>query len=197
MQGAYADLAADPKIAEAVKAYNEAKSKQLKLGPSSVFAMNERRLKKFEDTVLSDNIDIHRGQGQLWEISVEFNGKNPQILEVDTGASLIALSYEVAKAAGLTPSSEDPTIKMQLADGSVVEAKKVIATSVRVGKFQIEKCPVAVMPAELKQAGNMLGQSFLKHFTYKIDTEKEKLVMTKIEAVTPAAGGAKSGKSAE
>ncbi len=195
MQGNYADLAADPKVTEAIEAYNKLKSKQTKLGPTTVFAMNERKLKKFEDTVLSDSIDIHRGQGQLWEISVVFNGgATPQILEVDTGASYIALSYAVAKAAGLTPSPEDPTIHMQLADGSIIAAKKVIASSVRVGKFVVEKVPVAVMPAELKDAGNMLGQSFLEHFTYKIDTDKEKLVMTKIEAATPAAGGAKAGK---
>jgi clan AA aspartic protease (TIGR02281 family) len=195
LQGSYADLAADSKVTEAIEAYNKLKNKQTKLGPTAVFAMNERKLKKFEDTVLSDAIDIHRGQGQLWEVSVVFNGgTTPQILEVDTGASYIALSYAVAKAAGLTPSPEDPTIHMQLADGSVIAAKKVTASSVRVGKFIVEKVPVAVMPIELKDAGNMLGQSFLKHFTYKIDTEKEKLVMTKIEAATPAAGGAKAGK---
>jgi clan AA aspartic protease (TIGR02281 family) len=195
MQGAYADLAADSKVTEAIDSYNKQKSKKLKLGPSAVFAMNDRKLKKFEDTVLSESIDIHRGHGELWEIAVVFNNNNkPQVIDLDTGASLTSLSYATAKAVGLTPSETDPSIHLQMADGRVVEAKKVVATSIRVGKFEVEKMPVAVMPENLRDAGDCLGQSFLKHFTYKIDTEKEKLVMTKIEGAAPAAGGAKAGK---
>jgi hypothetical protein len=42
--------------------------------------------------VLSDSIDIRRDRSQLWELSVVFNGKDPQIIDLDTGASLVALS---------------------------------------------------------------------------------------------------------
>ena len=187
----YADLAADPKVVESIEAYNKAKDKKYKLGPSATLTANDHRLKKFEEIVLSDSIDIHRTQGELWEISVVFNGKNPQIIDLDTGASMVSLSYTTAKAAGLTPSSNDPDIQLRLADGRPVTAKLVTAGTIRVGKFELEKVPVAVMPESLTNAGSSLGQSYLKHFSYKIDTEKSKLVMTKVDAI-PIAGAVKS-----
>jgi clan AA aspartic protease (TIGR02281 family) len=194
LQEKYADLAAEPKVAEMIGAYNQAHQKNLKLGPSASLASNDRKLKKFEETVLSDSIDIQRTGSQLWEVSVVFNGKDPQIIDIDTGASLVSLSYQTAKAAGLTPSENDPTIHLQMADGRVVEAKKVVASSIRVGKFEVEKVEVAVMPANLPNAGSSLGQTFLKHFTYKIDTEKSKLVMTKVDAAATAAPAAGTTK---
>jgi clan AA aspartic protease (TIGR02281 family) len=193
LQEKYADLVADPKVAEMIDAYNKAHGKSLKLGPSASLASNDRKLKKFEETVLSDSIDIRRDRSQLWELSVVFNGKDPQIIDLDTGASLVALSYQAAKAAGLTPSENDPTIQMQMADGHVVEGKKLVAGSIRVGKFEVEKVDVVVMPASLPNAASLLGQSFLKHFTYKIDTANSKLVMTKVDTapVATAAGATK------
>ena len=189
LQERYADLAADPKVTAAIADYNQAHSKNLKLGPTISLAGNDRKLKKFEETVLSDSIDIRHSDGQLWEASVVINGKAPLMLDVDTGASLVSLSYKTAIAAGLTPSDTDPTIQLQMADGRIVDAKKVVATSIRVGKFEVEKVECAVMPANLPDAGSSLGQTFLKHFTYKIDTERSKMVMTRVETgPVPAAG---------
>lgn len=193
-QEKYADLAADKNVAEAIEAYNKLKEKQYKLGPGVSLTNNDKKLKKFEELVLADSIDIERAGSQLWEISVVFNNGKPQTLDLDTGSSVIALSFEAAKAAGITPSDTDPTIKMQLADGHIVEAKLVIANSVRVGKFTVEKVECAVLPAQYKQAASLLGQSFLKHFTYKIDTDKSKLVMTKIESAATGTGTPKATK---
>ena len=181
LQERYADLAADPKVTAAIADYNQAHSKSLKLGPTSSLASNDRKLKKFEETVLSDSIDIHHSDGQLWETSVVVNGKGALMLDIDTGASLMCFSYKMALAAGLTPSDTDPTIQLQMADGRIVDAKKVVASSIRVGKFEVEKVECAVMPANLPDAASSLGQTFLKHFTYKIDTERSKLVMTRVE----------------
>jgi clan AA aspartic protease (TIGR02281 family) len=192
LQEKYADLAADPKITAAIADYNQAHNKHLKLGPTASLAGNDRKLKKFEETVLSDSIDIHHSPGELWEASVVINGKAPLMLDIDTGASLISLSYKMAQAAGLTPSDSDPTIELQMADGRIVKAKKVIAKTVRVGKFEVDKVECAVMPADLLDAGSVLGQTFLRNFTYKIDTERSKLVMTRVDS--GAAAGAKTPK---
>jgi len=190
----YADLAADPKITAAITDYNDAHSKHLKLGPTTSLASNDRKLKKFEETVLSDSIDIHHSPGELWEASVVFNGKPPLTLDIDTGASMVSLSYKTAVAAGLTPSDTDPTIELQMADGRIVKAKKVIAKTVRVGKFEVDKVECAVMPADLLDAASCLGQTFLRNFTYKIDTERSKLVMTRVESGAATAAGAKTAK---
>jgi clan AA aspartic protease (TIGR02281 family) len=184
----YAALAAEERVGQMIDAYNAAHERKLKLGPAVGLLSSERKLQKFEETVLSDAIDIRRGPSGLWEISVVINGKEPQIIFLDTGASIVSLPYQTAKAVGLTPSGNAPVQKFQVADGRTVEAKMVVADSIRVGKFVVEKVDVSVAPADLRDAPALLGQSFLKHFTYKIDTANSKLVMTKVDAAPTGAG---------
>ncbi len=123
-----------------------------------------------------------------------FNGKHAQEIGDRYGASLVVLPAKTATAAGLTPSADDPTIQCQLADGSVVEAKLIRAASVRVGKFTIENVDCAIMPPHLVEASPLLGQSFFKHFSYKIDTERSKLVMSKVEMPEKETGRSRKGK---
>ena len=181
---AYEDLAADTKVKEAIEEYSKATGKAYKLGPTTSFLSYGRRLKKLEDTVLSDSIDLRQDQGRLWHVRVMFDGKYARELSVDTGASVICLPWQMAKEVGLTPSPEDPTVRLKLADGRIVEGKRVFAQTVRVGKFTVEHVECAVFPEELTEAAAALGQSFLKHFTYRIDTVGSKLIMSKVETST-------------
>lgn len=177
----YDKLAADDKVRQALDDLNQDSEKPYKLGPTGTFALLDRNLKKLEAGVLSDTISLRRGDGNLWHVTVTFNGKSAQDMAIDTGASIISLPYKVAEAAGLTPSAQDPTIRVSLADGSVIEAKQVFAASVRLGKFTIEHVECAVMPADLPKAEPLLGLSFLKHFTFKIDSSQGTLLMCKID----------------
>jgi clan AA aspartic protease (TIGR02281 family) len=126
---------------------------------------------------------LRRGGGNLWHVTATFNGKHAQDMAIDTGASIIALPYSVAAAAGLTPSSQDPTMHVTLADGHQVEAKQIFASSVRVGQFTVDHVECAVMPADLPNAEPLLGLSFLKHFNFKIDNSQGKLVMSRVDQV--------------
>jgi clan AA aspartic protease (TIGR02281 family) len=188
LQAKYTALAAEARVAQMIDAYNAAHERKLKLGPATALQSSERKLQKFEESVLSDAIDIRRGTSGLWEVSVVINGKEPQIIFLDTGASIVSLPYQTATAVGLKPSDTAPVQKFQVADGRTVEAKMVVADSIRVGKFVVEKVDVSVAPADLRDAPALLGQSFLKHFTYKIDTANSKLVMTKVDAAAAGAG---------
>lgn len=181
IQDQYEQLAADEEVAKAISAYSKASSRQFQLGPAPSFTAYGRKLKSLEDIVLSEAIDIRRGPDSLWYLPVVFNGKHAIEMAVDTGASLIVLPAKMATAAGLTPSSDAPTIQCKLADGSIVEAKLVQVASVRIGKFTVENVECAVMPSSLAEASPLLGQSFFKHFSFKIDGERSKLVMSKIE----------------
>ena len=177
----YADLAADPKVGDSIKEYNKAAGKSCKLGPSASFTSNDRRLRKLEETVLSESIAIRRGDGDLWYVSAMFNGKHTEEISVDTGSSVIALPWALAEKMGVTPSSQDPTIQLQMADGRIIEGKQIYLDSVRVGKFAVEDVEAAVFPKDAVKAGAMLGLSFLEHFSYKIDTGNSKLIMTRVE----------------
>ena len=123
---------------------------------------------------------MRRDEGDLWTVSVTFNGQHSADMTIDTGASTIVLPYKMAGEVGLTPSSNDPTITCILADGHLVKCKMVCAKTVRVGKFSVDHVECGVMPADCPEAGAMLGQSFLKHFTFRIDNANGKLIMAQV-----------------
>ncbi len=181
VEAKYRQLAADAKVQQALDNLNKNNPKPCKLGPTPALALLDRNLRKLESGVLSETIPLRRGEGNLWHVTVTFNGKHAHEMAINTGASLISLPYGVAQKAGLTPTPQAPTMRASMADGRIVEAKQVFASSVRLGKFTVEHVECAVMPADLPNAEPLLGLSFLKHFTFKIDNAGGKLVMSKIE----------------
>jgi aspartyl protease family protein len=178
----YDDLSADPDVKAALASFNEGKDKTANLGPTRSFIVLGTNLKKVEDTVISDEIDLRPDGGRLFNLPVTFDGKYTQELGLDTGSSLLCLPSQMAKEVGLVPKDSDPTVRLQMANGQVVEAKLLMVKSVRVGKFEVENVECAVFPPELTEAAAILGMNFLEKFNYKIDTERAKLIMNKIEA---------------
>ena len=194
----YKPLQADAQVARAIDEYNQATGKGFKLGPSPTLAASQRRLQKLEEAVLSESISLRKGPGGLWVVSVVFNGQGPVDMAIDTGASVVVLPWKTAQAVGLVPKPQDPRLSMQIADGTVVEGRRVMAESARVGKFTAEKVECAVLPEQMPNATPLLGLSFFKHFTYKIDTANAKLVMSKVVAEEqPGAGGRGRKKAAK
>jgi clan AA aspartic protease (TIGR02281 family) len=181
VEAKYRQLATDAKVQRAIDDLTKNSSKPYTLGPTASLALLDRNLRKLEAGVLSESIPLRRGEGNLWRVTVTFNEKYAQEMAIDTGASIISLPYGVAQKAGLTPTAQDQTMRASMADGRVVEAKQVFASSVRLGKFAVEHVECAVMPANLPNAEPLLGLSFLKHFTFKIDNASGKLVMARVD----------------
>ena len=177
----YADLAANAEVAQAIDEYNKDADKKLTLGPTSGFNSAGRKLKTLEEIVLSDSIKLRRGPGGLWYVTAVFNGKYPEEMAIDTGASIIALPAKMARDAGLTPTADSPQVQLQMADGHTVEGRMIYADKVRVGKFSAEHVECAVLPPEFSEASPLLGLSFWRNFIFKIDTEKAQLVMSKVD----------------
>jgi len=178
----YEDLSRDDKVVRAIFACGESDGKQYKLAPGATFLGSSRRMKKLENLVLSDDVDIRRSRSGLWYIPVTFNGKKTKEMAIDTGASIIAIPWSMAKEVGLAPDDKSPIIRITVADGRKFEARRVVASNVRVGKFAVQNVACAVMPPGHVDTIALLGQSFLEHFVYKIDTVNSKLVMTKVES---------------
>jgi clan AA aspartic protease (TIGR02281 family) len=178
----YQSLAADAAVVAAIEEYNKSTSRTCRLGPGPTFASNGRRLELLEKTVLSEAIELRRGLGGLWYVTAVFNGKGTLEIAIDTGASVIALSWENAQALGLTPGTDAPSMKIQVADGRVLEAKRVVAETVRVGKFTAKNVECTVMPPGLPGAGPLLGLSFLRNFSFKIDSAKGLLIMSQLDS---------------
>lgn len=182
----YGDLATDPAVQQALEQFNQAHSRPYALGPTSSFQSNTRRLVKLEEAVLSDTIELRPDHGGLWRLSVVLNGSHTLEMAVDTGASMLVLPAKAAEQAGLKVNTDDPKIQLRMADGRVVEGRLMVADKVRVGRFTVENVECAVMPAELGETLPLLGMSFLKHFTFKLDSATAKLHLARVEGVDPS-----------
>lgn len=90
---------------------------------------------------------------------VDFNGRRMRAI-VDTGATLIALRYEDARALGLVTPSDRFDMRVSTANGTA-RAKRVQLRSVRLGSIQIENVDAMVLD-EGALGQNLLGMSFLR-----------------------------------
>ncbi|MCE9548582.1 MAG: retroviral-like aspartic protease family protein [Planctomycetia bacterium] len=171
----------DTAVAEAITQYNANTEKKAELGPSSGFTREDALIKKCEDTVLSESIPLRLGDDRLYYVKAVFLGSHVLEISIDTGASSVVLPATVALQMGISLSPNDTPVKVQLADGREIDATQTIISKLRVGKFSADNVECIILPANLKDASPLLGQSFLRHFTYKIDTSAATLTMTRVE----------------
>ncbi len=108
---------------------------------------------------------------------------------LDSGASIVCIPADLARELELVPGPNDPTVRMQLADGKIIEGKSMMLKSVRVGTFTIENVESAVLPESLVGAQPLLGGSFLNNFTYRLDADAGQLHLAQV-------GGTGKSKSA-
>ncbi|MDX2288850.1 MAG: TIGR02281 family clan AA aspartic protease [Hyphomicrobiaceae bacterium] len=93
---------------------------------------------------------------------VEVNGRTITAM-VDTGASIVALSHEDARAAGIFVAEADYTHRVNTANG-VARVAPVTLERVRIGDITIRNVRAAVSePGRLK--GTLLGMSFLSRLS--------------------------------
>lgn len=193
----YKSLGTDKEIKDALEALLKADPKsKLKLGPSPAMVATGTKLKNLEGTVFSESVPIKKTDGDLWTATVVFEDDDNKTtaleMEIDTGASSVVLSHKMAKDIGIEPGPDDPVVRGQLANGQVVQGKRVIAPRIRVGKFEVRDVECLVFGPEYPNASALLGQSFLSKFVYKIDAVNSKLVMTQLES--PNAGSKSNSK---
>jgi hypothetical protein len=116
----YEQLAADDSVKQAIDKVNEAGRGKFRLGPSPDFVTNAAFVKKMRGDVNSAVIPL-RMHGRVPTTDVILNGKLTREFVVDSGSSSIVLPGELAEELGLIPTDKDPTIRMQLADGKMIE----------------------------------------------------------------------------
>jgi aspartyl protease family protein len=179
IEAEYTAKAADSAVRSSLDRFNKAAGKQFTLAVTPLFQANQRRLKLLEDTVLSEAIEL-RDEGKTMRVDCMVNGKYPQEMVLDSGASLISLPLSMAEKFGLRPGDKDPKIILQLADGREIEGWQMKLASVRVGKFTVENVECAVLSEAAIAAEPLLGMSFLEHFKFEIDSAGRKLTMVKV-----------------
>lgn len=175
----YAELAKDEAIAGAIEKISEEDRRKYKLGPSRRFESIQRELAKAAGEYQRGAVDLRKA-GNVMEIDVRINGKPIRSMILDTGASALSLPHLFAKDLGIEVSDTDPTVQLQMADGKLVEAKRISLESVQIGEFICNDVEAFVLPEDLSAATPLLGNSFLSNFTYEIDPVRGKLILSRL-----------------
>ncbi len=103
-------------------------------------------------------VEIHATRGGHFLTEVEIDGQ-PITIMVDTGATMVALSYEDAERAGIFLNPGDFTLSVSTANGRARVAP-VMLNSVSIGDITVRDVRAAVSePGRLRTS--LLGMSFL------------------------------------
>jgi clan AA aspartic protease (TIGR02281 family) len=175
----YTALNADADAQRALAEWNAAANTKFEIKPSSYFLNSVKKLESLEKTVISEKIPLRR-EGNSYFATVVINGKPPQEMIVDTGASSVVLPYSVAIECGVKPEESTATVIATVADGSKVKSKLIQLDSIRVGKFTAEHVECVVLPPGAKNAPTLLGMTYLSRFNFSINGTE--LVLSKIES---------------
>nr|MBU1328816.1 TIGR02281 family clan AA aspartic protease [Candidatus Omnitrophota bacterium] len=118
-------------------------------------------------------------RGNSLTTSVLLNRKVKEELIVDTGATDTVISSSLAKKIGIS-TAKGQNVLCQVADGRTVNGKQVRIKEVRVGGAKVYNVQAVVLDSgEIGNSPGLLGMSFLNNFVFKVDTEKELLVLQK------------------
>jgi aspartyl protease family protein len=110
-------------------------------------------------------IVLPRGPGGHYIGDGAINGRSIRFM-VDTGATMVALSSEMASGLGLD--SKSSAARMSSANG-VVTARRLVLASLTVGDVTVHDVEAVVVPQPMPYA--LLGNSFLSRFQMRSDDD--------------------------
>ena len=124
------------------------------------------------------NIDFVKGMPGVVETTL--NGKETALLLVDTGASMVVISQDLAGRLGIAHESMKERITVVLADGSTAKAIPITLDSVQVGSSTVKNVGAAITEGTTSgREDGLLGMTFLRYFHVKIDSKENCLVLEK------------------
>lgn len=118
-------------------------------------------------------VELRAGSLGHYRTDAEMNGRTIRVL-VDTGASMVALTYEDARTVGLAVSGSDFTHRVTTANG-IARIAPVMIDRISIGDILVRNVPGAVMePGKL--GTTLLGMSFLGRLQ-RVDMRSGTLVL--------------------
>jgi aspartyl protease family protein len=122
---------------------------------------------------LGSLVELKAGRNGHFNTEAEINGRGIPVM-IDTGATMVALSYEDAERAGIFLSKSDYTQAVSTANG-VARIAPVTLDRVTIGDITVRNVPAAVAePGRLQTS--LLGMSFLGRLS-RFDMRSGKLVL--------------------
>lgn len=120
----------------------------------------------------ADSLVLSRHRDGHFYVKATLNGQ-PATLLIDTGASSLAISTELANAAGLTRCRPQQS---RTANGITQSCQDTVDT-LQLGAITLHKTPVSVLP-NLSGPG-LMGMSVLTHFRMEQDGDSMRLTLRK------------------
>jgi len=142
-----------------------------KLKAEAVKSEQERQPKK---------VNVEHEKGHIF-LDVLLNGKVKVNLLLDTGATFVVLSSNIAEKLGVNLAREKRDLLLQVADGRSVNAKLIVLKSLKVEGVEAKNVEAAVMPYSSDAGDGVIGMSFLRRFNFKVDYSRNKLILEKIK----------------
>ena len=124
----------------------------------------------------SKTVDLEK-IGNSYFLEATINGKYQAKLLLDTGASSVLISPQLAETIGLKLSSHKG-MSATLADGSMVPSQSTVLDTITVGSASAKMIAANVIQtSQTRNYDGLLGMSFLQNFIFTIDAEKELLIL--------------------
>jgi aspartyl protease family protein len=118
-------------------------------------------------------VELPLGSDGHYHADAEINGRSVGVL-VDTGATLVALSFEDAESVGLHMTEQDFTRRIQTANGKA-KAAPVTLERVSIGDITIRDVRAVVME-QGAMSGSLLGMTFLNEIE-RVDIRSGRLIL--------------------
>lgn len=116
---------------------------------------------------------VSAGRDGHFRVDARIAGKAVPMM-VDTGATVVALSYEEGRRLGLVSPGDYFDARMSTANG-VTRAKRVTLRDIRIGSVRVEDVDAVVM-SQGAMDGSLLGMSFLGRLR-RLETARNRLTM--------------------
>jgi len=160
----YAAFSEESSIKSAVALLNENRSETTPLVlkyPLSL-ADNLQRFTTMEAAIQTEKIPLRRTPSGGMYVAVVLGEAEAMEMVLDSGASLICLPQKFANKVGVSAKPSDPKIKLQLADGRVIDGTATVISQVRVGRFDVKNVEAVILGPDATNAEPLLGMSFLE-----------------------------------
>jgi clan AA aspartic protease (TIGR02281 family) len=181
-QKQYDLLATKEEIKSALAMLNEKSPIKFRLGPTATFKEQLIKLRRQRDAINNAVIKFEI-RGGVPHVPAILNGTVVVPMVVDSGASLVTITTDVAKQLKLSASDDAEEITLTVADGKQVKAKLMTLDSIRVGQFSVKNVLCAVLPeSAAAESTCLLGGTFLRHFIYQMDLSAGVLHLSPITA---------------
>lgn len=133
--------------------------------PRARQGQNARRAKAADEDLFKHAVQLRGDHYGHFHANAQINGRSINVL-VDTGASLVAMSYEDAMAVGVSVRPDDFRYVSNTANGQTRIAR-VRLDEVRIGVITVRNVEASVhQPGKLNQT--LLGNAFLNKVRYSV-----------------------------